>query len=159
VTLLEYGDYECIYCGRAEDTIRELLDRFDDELTYVWRHLPLQDVHPRAQLASEAAEAAGEQGKFWEMHDLMIDHQHDIEMSDLRHYAKEIGLDVDQFWDDVRSRKFAERIAEDVESADQSLVTGTPSFFIDGRRYEGAYDIETLSQLVKRALANRGSPA
>jgi Na+/H+ antiporter NhaA len=159
VTLLEYGDYECIYCGRAEDTIRELLDRFDDELTYVWRHLPLQDVHPRAQLASEAAEAAGEQGKFWEMHDLMIDHQHDIEMSDLRHYAKQIGLDVDQFWDDVRSRKFAERIAEDVESADQSLVTGTPSFFIDGRRYEGAYDIETLSQLVKRALANRAAPA
>jgi Na+/H+ antiporter NhaA len=159
VTLLEYGDYECIYCGRAEATIRELLDRFDDELTYVWRHLPLQDVHPRAQLASEAAEAAGEQGKFWEMHDLMIDHQHDIEMSDLRHYAKQIGLDVDQFWDDVRSRKFAERIAEDVESADQSLVTGTPSFFIDGRRYEGAYDIETLSQLVKRALANRAAPA
>jgi predicted DsbA family dithiol-disulfide isomerase len=80
-------------------------------------------------------------------------------MSDLRHYAKQIGLDVDQFWDDVRSRKFAERIAEDVEIADQSLVTGTPSFFIDGRRYEGAYDIETLSQLVKRALANRAAPA
>ena len=152
VTLLEYGDYECIYCGRAEGTVRELLDRFDDELTYVWRHLPLQDVHPRAQLASEAAEAAAAQGKFWEMHDLMIDHQHDIEIRDLRRYANEIGLDVDRFWEDVRSRDYAERVAEDVESADESLVTGTPSFFINGHRHEGAYDIDTLTAKVRKIL-------
>jgi Na+/H+ antiporter NhaA len=159
VTLLEYGDYECPYCGRAEDTIRELLERFGKELTYVWRHLPLQDVHPRAQLASEAAEAAAAQGRFWQMHDLMIDHQHDIELSDLRGYAKQIGLDLDRFWDDLRSRKFAERVADDVESADASLVTGTPSFFINGRRHEGAYDLETLTELVRTTLANvPGSP-
>ncbi len=154
VTLLEYGDYECPYCGRAEDTVRTLLERFDDELTYVWRHLPLQDVHPRAQMASEAAEAAAAQGKFWEMHDLMIDHQHDIELSDLRDYAQQIGLDIDRFWDDLRSRSFAERVADDVESADASLVTGTPSFFINGRRHEGAYDIETLTAKVRKVLAS-----
>lgn len=157
VTLLEYGDYECIYCGRAEDTVRALLERFDDELTYVWRHLPLQDVHPRAQLASEAAEAAAAQGKFWEMHDLMIDHQHDIEIRDLRNYAEQIGLDLDRFWEDLRSRDFAERVAEDVESADESLVTGTPSFFINGRRHEGSYDIETLTAKVRKILS-AGSP-
>lgn len=156
VVLLEYGDYECPYCGRAEDTIRELLERFDDELTYVWRHLPLQDVHPRAQMASEAAEAAASQGKFWEMHDLMIDHQHDIELSDLRAYAEQINLDLDRFWEDLRSRKYAEYVAIDVESADASLVTGTPSFFINGRRHEGAYDIETLEAKVKKILKSAG---
>lgn len=156
VTLLEYGDYECIYCGRAEDTVRALLEMFDDELTYVWRHLPLQDVHPRAQLASEAAEAAAAQGRFWEMHDLMIDHQHDIEIRDLRNYAEQIGLDLDRFWDDLRSRDFAERVAEDVESADESLVTGTPSFFINGRRHEGSYDIETLTEKVRKILSTAG---
>jgi Na+/H+ antiporter NhaA len=154
VTLLEYGDYECIYCGRAENTVRALLERFDDELTYVWRHLPLQDVHPRAQLASEAAEAAAAQGKFWEMHDLMIGHQSDIEIRDLRRYAKEIGLDLDRFWEDLRSRDFAERVAEDVESADESMVTGTPSFFINGRRHEGAYDIDTLTAKVRKILGS-----
>jgi Na+/H+ antiporter NhaA len=153
VTLLEYGDYECIYCGRAEDTVRALLEMFDDELTYVWRHLPLQDVHPRAQLASEAAECAAAQGKFWEMHDLMIDHQNEIEMRDLRDYAEQIGLDLDRFWEDLRSRDYAERVAEDVESADESLVTGTPSFFINGRRHEGAYDIDTLTEKVRKILA------
>ncbi|MBJ7354116.1 MAG: Na+/H+ antiporter NhaA [Thermoleophilaceae bacterium] len=156
VTLLEYGDYECIYCGRAEDTVRTLIEMFDDELTYVWRHLPLQDVHPRAQLAAEAAEAAAVQGKFWEMHDLMIDHQHDIEIRDLRNYAEQIGLDIDRFWEDLRSRDYAERVAEDVESADESLVTGTPSFFINGRRHEGAYDIETLTAKVRKVLAAGG---
>jgi Na+/H+ antiporter NhaA len=157
VTLVEYGDYECSYCGRAEGTVRTLLEKFDDELRYVWRHLPLQDVHPRAQLAAEASEAAGEQGKFWEMHNIMIDHQNEIEMRDLRDYAVRIGLDLDLFWEDLRSRKFAERVAEDVESADESLVTGTPSFFINGRRHEGAYDIDTLTEKVRKVLASAGS--
>lgn len=157
VTLLEYGDYECIYCGRAEDTIRELLTRFGDELTYTWRHLPLQDVHPHAQLAAEAAEAAGAQGKYWEMHDLMIEHQHDMELTDLRDYAKQVGLDTERFWEDLRSRNFADRVAEDVESADESFVTGTPSFFINGHRHEGAYDLETLTALVRKTLASPAS--
>jgi predicted DsbA family dithiol-disulfide isomerase len=88
------------------------------------------------------------------MHDLMIGHQSDIEIRDLRRYAKEIGLDLDRFWEDLRSRDFAERVAEDVESADESLVTGTPSFFINGRRHEGAYDIDTLTAKVRKILGS-----
>lgn len=155
VTLVEYGDYECGYCGRAEDTIRELIKQFGDDLTYVWRHLPLQDVHPNAQLAAEAAEAAGVQGRYWEMHDLMIDHQNAIGTSNLMEYAETVGLDAERFWDDLRGRVHSRRVTEDVESADVSLVTGTPSFFINGHRHEGAYDLETLSALVRRTLAAR----
>jgi Na+/H+ antiporter NhaA len=153
ITLLEYGDYECPYCGRAEAAIRELLADFENELRYVWRYLPLTDVHPHAQLAAEAAEAAAAQGAFWPMHDLLLAHQDALEPPDLRRYASELGLDVEQFSDDLRARTHAPRVADDVDSADTSLVTGTPSFFVNGRRHEGAYDIETLSKLVREALA------
>jgi Na+/H+ antiporter NhaA len=151
VTLVEYGDYQCPYCGQAEVAIREVLVEFGDELRYVWRHLPLNDVHEHAQMAAEAAEAAGEQGRFWEMHDLLLDHQKAIRPPDLDRYARELGLDVERFWDGVRERRFAPRIAEDVASADASGVAGTPSFFINGRRHEGAYDADALSQAVRRA--------
>jgi Na+/H+ antiporter NhaA len=151
VTLLEYGDYECPYCGQAEVTIRELLQSFSDDLRYVWRHLPLNDVHQHAELAAEAAEAAAAQGAFWEMHDKLLDHQDELEPRHLTDYATELGLDVDRFWDDVRERAHASRIAEDVSTADASGVTGTPSFFINGRRHEGAYDIESLTAAVRAA--------
>jgi protein-disulfide isomerase len=151
VTLLEYGDYECPYCGQAEVTIRELLQSFSDDLRYVWRHLPLNDVHQHAELAAEAAEAAAAQGAFWEMHDKLLDHQSELEPRDLSDYATELGLDVDRFWDDVRDRAHASRIAEDVATADSSGVTGTPTFFINGRRHEGAYDIDSLTAAVRAA--------
>jgi Na+/H+ antiporter NhaA len=151
VTLLEYGDYECPYCGQAEVAIRELLDSFGDELRYVWRHLPLTDVHEHAQMAAEAAEAAAEQGEFWRMHDVLLDHQGDLTPPDLTRYARDLGLDVDRFWEAVRSRRSAPRVAEDVSSADASGVAGTPSFFINGRRHQGAYDVSTLSQAVRAA--------
>jgi Na+/H+ antiporter NhaA len=151
VTLVEYGDYECPYCGRAEVVIRELLDSFGDDLRYGWRNLPLNDVHPHAQEAAEAAEAAGGQGKFWEMHDLLLDHQDELTELDLSRYARGIDLDVDQFWKDLRERTYAGRIDEDVASADASGVAGTPSFFINGRRYAGAYDIDTLRNAVTQA--------
>ena len=153
VTLVEYGDFECPYCGRAEAAIRELLADFANDLRYVWRHLPLSDVHPQAQLAAEAAEAAAAQGAFWPMHDLLISHQEALELPDLKRYADELGLDLERFWDDLRSRTHAPRIADDVDSADASRVSGTPSFFVNGRRHEDAYDIETLSRLVREALA------
>ena len=102
MTLVEYGDFECPYCGQAEPIVRELLQSFGDDLRYVWRHLPLTDVHPNAQLAAEAAEAAAAQGKFWEMHDLLLAHQDELDPPDLRRYADELGLDVDRFWEDVR---------------------------------------------------------
>jgi Na+/H+ antiporter NhaA len=151
VTLLEYGDYECPYCGRAEAVVRELLAAFSEELRYVFRHLPLTDVHQRADLAAEAAEAAGAQGRFWEMHDLLFANQDALEPADLRQYAAQLGLDVDQFWEEVRSRAHARRVAEDARSADESGVAGTPTFFINGRRHQGPYDLQTLTAAVRLA--------
>src|SRR5207302_2420009 len=152
VTIVEYGDFECPYCGQAEPAVRELLADFGD-VRYVWRHLPLNDVHPNAQLAAEAAEAAAEQGAFWEMHDLLLVRQRALRMPDLVGYASELGLDVDRFTDDLQRHAGAPQIAQDVDSADLSGVSGTPTFFINGRRHQGAYDIERLSSAVRAAGA------
>jgi Na+/H+ antiporter NhaA len=152
VTVVEYGDFECPYCGRAEPVIRELLGDFGD-VRYVWRHLPLSDVHPNAQLAAEAAEAAADQGAFWEMHDLLLANQNSLRPGDLIGYAEQLGLDVERFTDALRTHAGAVRVAEDVDSADLSGVSGTPTFFINGRRHYGAYDIETLSAAVRAAGA------
>src|SRR6516225_2403747 len=140
VTVVEYGDFECPYCGLAEPTVRELLSDFGD-VRYVWRHLPLTDVHPHAQLAAEASEAAAKQGAFWGMHDLLMEHQGSL------------GLDTERFAADLRKHAGAARVAEDVDSADLSGVSGTPTFFVNGQRHYGAYDIETLSKAVKLAMA------
>jgi Na+/H+ antiporter NhaA len=152
VTLLEYGDLECPYCGQAEAVIRELLADFG-ELRYVWRHLPLNDVHPHAQLAAEAAEAAAAQGRFWDMHDLLLSQQDNLGLKAIMQAAESLELDTDRFREHLRKRKGAARIAEDVESADFSGVSGTPSFFINGQRHQGAYDIDTLSKAVRLARA------
>jgi Na+/H+ antiporter NhaA len=152
VTLVEYGDFECPYCGQAEAIIRELLADFGD-LRYVWRHLPLNDVHPHAQLAAEASEAAARQGRFWDMYDLLLAHQDALNVRDLFAYAEELGLDGERFRMYLRKRKGTTRIAEDVESADASGVSGTPTFFINGRRHYGAYDVATLSEAVRAARA------
>ena len=153
VTVLEYGDFECPYCGQAEPVLRELLRDFDDDVRYVWRHLPLNDVHPLAQLAAEAAEAAADQDAFWEMHDLLLTRHDHLKLPDLLSYARELGLDVDRFEEHVRTREGAARIAIDVDSADLSGVSGTPTFFINGLRHYGSYDIETLSAEVRAARA------
>jgi Na+/H+ antiporter NhaA len=152
VTLVEYGDFQCPYCGQAEPVVRELLRDFGD-VRYVWRHLPLNDVHPQAQLAAEAAEAAAEQDAFWEMHDLLLGHQDALHSSDLIGYAEQLGLDAERFENDLRRHSGAGRIAEDIDTADLSGVSGTPSFFVNGRRHAGAYDIETLSKAVRTARA------
>ncbi len=152
VTLLEYGDFECPYCGLAEPVVRELLADFGD-VRYVWRHLPLTDVHPGAQLAAEAAEAAAHQNRYWEMHEQMMRHQGALRLKDLLRHAEEIGLDIDRFRADLRAGAGAARVAADVESADLSGVSGTPTFFVNGRRHHGAYDITTLSAAVRAARA------
>jgi Na+/H+ antiporter NhaA len=152
VTVVEYGDFECPYCGRAEPVVRELLADFGD-VRYVWRHLPLSDVHPNAELAAEAAEAAAAQGAFWEMHDLLLDHQGELRPRDLHAYAQQLELDPDRFREDLQRHAHAPRVEEDVDSADSSGVTGTPTFFVNERRHDGAYDIETLSAAVKAAGA------
>ena len=152
VTLVEYADFECPNCGQAEPVVRALLADFGD-IRYVWRHLPLHDVHPRAQAAAEAAEAAAEQGSFWAMHDLLLRSQGALRASDLVAYAAQLNLDVDRFTADLRRRAGADRVARDVESADLSGVSGTPTFFLNGRRHHGAYDIDTLSDAVRLARA------
>jgi Na+/H+ antiporter NhaA len=152
VTLVEYGDFECPYCGRAEPVVRELLRDFGD-LRYVWRHLPLNDVHPHTQMAAEAAEAAAEQGAFWEMYELLLADQSALTDEDLVARAEQLRLDVERFREDLIHHVGAARIAEDVDGADLSSVTGTPTFFINGRRHYGAYDVETLSRAVRAARA------
>ena len=150
VTLLEYGDFECPYCGRAEPVVRDLLASVGD-LRYVWRHLPLTDVHPYAQLGAEAAEAADRQGAFWPMHDILISHQSELRLPDLLRYAADLGLDVKRFGEDLRQHDGAEEVAADVASASASGVAGTPTFFVNGRRQYGAYDLDTLTAAVNQA--------
>jgi Na+/H+ antiporter NhaA len=150
VTLVEYGDFECPYCGMAEPAVRGLIKEYG-ELRFVFRHLPLTDVHPHAQLAAEASEAADKQGKFWEMHDMLLDHQDALNVPDLVRYAREIGLDVDRFTADLRRHVGSGRVAEDVDSADLATVSGTPTFFINGIRHYGAYDLATLKEAVHTA--------
>ncbi len=152
VTVVEYGDFECPYCGMAEPVVRELLRDFAD-LRYVWRHLPLADVHTHAQMAAEAAEAAAAQGAFWAMHDILLARQDALELDDLIAYAGEVGLDVQRFVNDLREGVGAARVADDLDSADLSGVSGTPTFFINGRRHYGAYDSATLSAAVEAAGA------
>jgi Na+/H+ antiporter NhaA len=162
VTLVEYGDFECPYCGRAEPVLRELVSDLGADLCFVFRHLPLPDVHEHAQLAAEAAEAAGARGQFWEMHDKLMTNQDALAPDALMRYADELGLDVDGFWEDVRTRRFAPRVARDVASADRSGVAGTPTFFVNGRRHQGAYDLETLKRAVlaaKTATERRATAA
>lgn len=150
VTVVEYGDYECEYCGHAEPAIREML-RNSDDVRYVWRHLPLTDVHMHAQLAAEAAEAAATQGFYWQMHDLLIAHQGALQWDDLNSYARKIGVDTERFEHDLRTGAGATRIAEDVESADLSGVAGTPTFFINGLRHRGGNDVASLTIAVHEA--------
>jgi protein-disulfide isomerase len=150
VTLIEYGDFECPHCGQAEPVIRELMADFGN-LRYVWRHLPLSDVHPSAQVAAEASEAAASQGAFWEMHDVLLEHQSELGFKDLIGYANRLGLDVDQFANDLRTQRWTDRVDADVESADLSGVAGTPTFFINGQRQHGAFDIGSLSRAVRNA--------
>ncbi|HEX6336404.1 MAG TPA: Na+/H+ antiporter NhaA [Jiangellaceae bacterium] len=153
VTLVEYGDFECPYCGRAEPVVRNLLAEFGTDLRYVFRHLPLDDVHEHARQAAEAAEAAGAQGRFWEMYDLLFTHQNALTVDDLVGYARSLGLDIDRFRAELGKRKHALRVERDIDSADQSGVTGTPTFFANGLRHHGAFDLASLKALVRAALA------
>jgi Na+/H+ antiporter NhaA len=162
VTVVEYGDFECPPCGQAEPAVRELLAD-DGDLRYVWRHLPLTDVHPHAQLAAEGSEAAAKQGQFWEMHDQLLGHQGALTARDLVRYAGDLGLDVERFANDLSRHVGSARIAEDVDSADISGVSGTPTFFVNGRRHYGSYNLGSLADAVRvaraRAMISQAKPA
>jgi protein-disulfide isomerase len=152
VTVVEYGDFECPYCGRAEPVVHELLRDFGD-VRYVWRHLPLHDVHPHAQKAAEAAEAAAAQGAFWAMHDRLLEHQQALAPAELIGHAAAVGIDVGLFADALKHHSGAAHIAEDVDGADLSGVTGTPTFFVNGRRHYGSFDVGALASEVTLARA------
>jgi Na+:H+ antiporter, NhaA family len=145
LTLVEYGDFECPFCSRATGVVDALIGRFGDELRYVFRHLPLADVHPNAILAAEAAEAAAAQGAFWEMHDRLFTHSDQLEPPDLLTHAAALGLDVQRFSRELGTGVHGARVREDVASAEASGATGTPTFFVNGRRQVGRFDEETLA--------------
>lgn len=146
ITIIEFGDFECPYCGQAEPVLREVLG--DATIRYVWRHLPLEDVHPNAQLAAEAAEAAADQGAFWPMRDLLLEHQDELSRTDLIGFAARLGLDVERFTTQLDDGVHEARIDRDVESAELSGVSGTPTFFINGQRLYDRYDLDTITAAI-----------
>jgi protein-disulfide isomerase len=143
-TLVEYGDYECPGCGRLFETIRALRERFEGELRLVFRHYPFSGVHPHAQQAAEAAEAAGAQGRFWEMHDLLFANQNGLATKDLYKYAERLALDTQRFRDEVKHRTYEDRVREDFRRGVANGVYGTPALFINGVRHDGAMDLDSL---------------
>lgn len=156
LTLVEYGDFECPFCGDAFGIVEDLRRRFGGRLRFVFRHFPVPAVHPYAQRAAEAAEAAAAQGKFWEMHDFLYAHQPSLAERDLIRYAGELGLDQARFKHDLQERVHADRVREDVLSGELSGVRYTPSFFINGRHHRGAWDRRALQAALEAAgEANR----
>jgi protein-disulfide isomerase len=157
VTLVEYGDYECPYCGAAYPIIKEVQARMGERLRFVFRNFPISTSHPHAEQAAEAAEAAAAQGGFWEMHDLLYENQDRLRDEDLHAYATQLGLDVGLFVQELAEHVHAPRVREDFMSGVRSGVNGTPTFYIDGVRHDGSYDVETLLIALERAAA-LGSP-
>lgn len=154
VTLVQYGDYQCPYCGQAYPIIKEVHERFEDDLRFVFRNFPLTYMHEHAQHAAEAAEAAGAQGEaeFWKMHDLLYEHQDALDDESLITYAEQLGLDLERFRDDFESRAFEDRIHDQFMDGARSGVNGTPTFYINGERYDGPWSVALLSAAIQQAL-------
>ena len=144
IALLEYGDYECPYCGEAYPIIKAIQERLGERLCFAFRNFPLVNSHPHAQHAAEAAEAAGAQGKFWEMHDILFENQEALEDEDIARYAGALELDAGQLINEVLTGTHSARVREDFRSGARGGVNGTPTLFINGVRYEGARDVEAL---------------
>ena len=151
VTFVEYGDYECPHCGAAYPIVNAVERHMGGRLRLVYRHFPLNLIHPRAKLAAEAAEAAGAQGKFWEMHACLFEHQMELDDEGLVRHAAHLGLDLNRFTSDLSSHTHAERVAADFVSGVRSGVNGTPTFFINGFRYDGPHDFEDIVQALEQA--------
>jgi protein-disulfide isomerase len=158
VTLVEYGDYECPYCGAAYPIIKHVQERMGGRLRFVFRNFPIATSHPHAEQAAEAAEAAAAQGRFWEMHDVLYENQKRLGDEDLRGYAGQLELDVESFDRELAEHVHAARVHEDFMSGVRSGVNGTPTFYIDGVRYDDSYDLETLHAALEQvAQAPRAS--
>lgn len=152
VTLVEYGDFQCPFCGDTYPVIKKLQKKFGDQLRFCFRNFPLVRIHAFAQRAAEAAEAAGGQGKFWEMHDYLFEHQDTLDVANLGRAADSLGLDKVKFEREVAERVYSNRVQEDIRSGNESGVTGTPTNFINGRRNDGSDDFETLKDLIEEAM-------
>ena len=152
VHLVEFGDYECPYCGEAYPVVKALQERLGDQMCFVFRNFPLTQVHPHAEEAAEAAEAAGAQGKFWEMHDLLYENQDALEPEDLVQYARALKLDLPRFVLEMREHVYVERVREDFRSGVRSGVNGTPTFFINGVRHDGSFDLVSLLAAIEEAV-------
>lgn len=153
VTLVQYGDYECPYCGAAYPIIKEVQARMGERLRFVFRNFPIATSHPHAEQAAEAAEAAASQGRFWPMHDLLYENQKRLRDQDLHAYAEKLGLDVELFDKELAEHVHAERVHEDFMSGVRSGVNGTPTFYINGARHDDSYEIQTLLAALERAAA------
>ena len=157
VTLVEYGDYECPYCGMAYPIVKRAQQELGSQLRFVFRNFPLAESHPHARLAAQAAEAAAAQGRFWEMHDMLFEHQDALEAEDLIGYAKSLGLDTAQFTRDLEAGIYAKRVRDDFRNGVRSGVNGTPTFFVNGSRYEGSWANENAFIHALREAAQQSS--
>ena len=153
VTLVEYGDYECPHCGRAYPIVKQLRQRMGRRLRFVFRNFPLRESHPHAEHAAEAAEAAGGQGKFWEMHDRLFERQFALDDDYLIEYAGDLGLDAARVGRELAAGTYAPRVREDFRSGVTSGVNGTPTFFINGLRYDESWEVEALVSALERTAA------
>jgi protein-disulfide isomerase len=151
VTIVEYGDFECPYCGRAYPILRQLRQELGDQIRLIYRHFPLNSVHPHASVAAQAAEAAGAQGKFWEMHSMLFENQDALENVDFDQYALRVGLEVYRFRADLSSERFSRRVQRDFESGSQLGVSKTPTLFINGVKYDGPLEYESILKAVRAA--------
>ncbi len=154
VIVVEYGDFECPYCAEAYTVMKEIQSQLGSQLCFVFRHFPLTNVHPHARHAAEAAEGAGSQGKFWEMHDSLFEHQDQLDDAGLEQQAVALNLNRERFQEDMEHHTYAHRVQEDVESARRSRVSGTPSFFINGVLHDDTYKLDVLLPAIKAAIVS-----
>jgi len=152
VTLVQYGDYQCPYTRSSRSVVHQLQREFPDTLRFVFRHFPLEEIHPRARAAAMAAEAAGAQTDFWTMHELLFEHQNHLEELDLQKYVTELGLDADRFNRDRGSQDIAGRIDRNLDSGERSGVAGTPTFYVNGIRHDGGYDLDSLRSAIVASM-------
>ena len=152
VTLVEYGDLECPYCRMAHPIVKAAQRALGNQLRFVFRHFPLKEIHPHAPHAAESTESAGAQGKFWEMHDTIFEHQHALEHTDLVRYAKQLGLDGQRVAQDLVAGTYTKRVRDDFRSGVRSGVNGTPTFFVNGARFDGDWtDVDAFAAALERA--------
>lgn len=152
IELVEYGDYQCPYCGQAYPIVKIIQERFGDDLKFVFRNFPLSEIHPQAKMAAIASEAAGKQGKFWEMHDTIFENQKRLHQSALIEYAKLIGLNHEKFATDLENYELIEKVEADFESGIRSGVNATPTFFINGEKYNGSWKEDILEEYIKAKI-------